>query len=416
LTYLALPLVLLRLLWRSRLAPQYRQRLNERLAWYPSSSNANESGSIIFHAVSVGEVHAAQPLIDAVLRARPGLRVIVTATTPTGSERVRKLFGNRVEHVYLPYDLPGAVQRFLTTFSPALLVLLETELWPNLIHYSHRRDCAIILANARLSARSQKDYLRFASLARSMLQNIDLVLAQSAEDGARFVELGLDSTRLQINGTLKFDVAVDTGKVQKAKAFKARLDGRPVWIAASTREGEESKVLRAFALALQRLPSLLLVLVPRHPERFAETHQLAGQLGYRALRYSTGAVVTPDTQVLVGDTMGDMQFYYSLGDLAFVGGSLVDTGCQNIIEPAVLGLPILTGPSLYNFQAVSDLLLAAGGMEVVADADALGLRASELLQAPQLLSTMGDNARSVVAANQGATTRLCRIILERLSG
>jgi 3-deoxy-D-manno-octulosonic-acid transferase len=415
LTYLALPVVLLRLLWRSRLAPLYRQRWNERLAWYPSSSNADRRESMIFHAVSVGEVHAAQPLIDAVLRARPELRVIVTATTPTGSERVRKLFGNRVEHVYLPYDLPGAVQRFFTTFSPALLVLLETELWPNLIHYSHQRGCNIILANARLSARSQKRYQRFSSLACGMLQNIDLVLAQSAEDGARFVELGLDSTKLKINGTLKFDVPIDVSKVQKAKAFKAGLGERPVWIAASTREGEESKVLQAFALAIQEMPSLLLVLVPRHPERFAQAHELAQTRGYQALRYSTGTAVTSGIQVLIGDTMGDMQFYYSLADLAFVGGSLVDTGCQNIIEPAALGLPILTGPSLYNFQAVSELLLAAGGMELVVDADALGLRVGQLLQAPQLLSIMGEKARNVVAANQGATTRLCKIILERLA-
>lgn len=414
LTYLLLPIVLLRLLWRARKAPAYRQRWPERLGWYPAALQTHAGPSIVFHAVSVGEVHAAQPLIDAILQARLGLNVIVTAMTPTGSERVTKLFGNRVTHVYLPYDVPGAVQRFLAEFSPSVLVLLETELWPNLIHYSHLRGCKIILANARLSARSQQRYQRFSSLTHSMLQDLDVVLAQAVDDGMRFQQLGLAPAKLQINGTLKFDVAVDGAKVQKAQAFKSDLSERPVWIAASTREGEESKVLQAFALAIQQLPALLLVLVPRHPERFAETHQLAQALGYKALRYSSGQPVGPDIQVLVGDTMGDMQFYYSLADLAFVGGSLVDTGCQNIIEPAALGLPILTGPSLYNFQAASELLCAAGGMEVVADAHALGLRVAALLQAPELLSAIGAKAEAVVATNQGATTRLSKVILECL--
>lgn len=414
LTYLALPLVFLRLLLRARKAPAYRERWRERLALYPDRISVRTESGIIFHTVSVGEVHAAQPLIEAILRARPGLEVIVTAMTPTGSERVKKLFGERVRHVYLPYDVPGAVQRFLAEFSPSLLVLLETELWPNLIHYSRQRGCRIILANARLSARSQKRYQRFPSLTSSMLQNLDLVLAQSTEDGERFQQLGLHPSRLRINGTLKFDVAVDQARVQRAVACKADLGTRPVWIAASTREGEESKVLQAFAVAIQQLPALLLVLVPRHPERFAEAHQLARTCGFKTLRYSSGMPIASDIQVLVGDTMGDMQFYYSLAGLAFVGGSLVDTGCQNIIEPAALGLPILTGPSLYNFQAVSALLMAAGGMEVVPDAAALGARVAELLQQPQLLAAMGKKLEAVVATNQGATTRLTEVILERI--
>ncbi|MES2625335.1 MAG: lipid IV(A) 3-deoxy-D-manno-octulosonic acid transferase [Pseudomonadota bacterium] len=416
LTYLALPLVLVRLMLRARKAPAYRQRWGERLGWYSADVVKTSGPTIVFHAVSVGEVHAAQPLIEAILQARPDVQVVVTAMTPTGSDRVKTLFGERVRHVYLPYDLPGAVERFLDKFSPAVLVLLETELWPNLIHSSHQQNCRVILANARLSARSQQRYRRFPNLTRSVLENLDVVLAQSVEDGERFQQLGLHTSRLQINGTLKFDVAVDKDKVHKAAIFKTGLGARPVWIAASTREGEEGKVLEAFAVAVRQLPSLLLVLVPRHPERFVETYQLAESLGYRASRYSSGVAVTADTQVLIGDTMGDMQFYFSLADIAFVGGSLVDTGCQNIIEPAALGLPILTGPSLYNFQAVSDLLVAAGGMEVVADARSLGLRVAELLRTPQQLFVMGEKAKTVVATNQGATTRLSKIILEQLAG
>ena len=415
LTYLALPLVLLRLLWRSRKAPGYRRRWRERLGWYSHQTMLAPGPTLILHAVSVGEVHAAQPLIEQILAARPGLNVVVTTSTPTGSARVEKLFGKRVYHVYLPYDLPGAVQRFLSKFSPTVLVLLETELWPNLLQACERVGCKVILANARLSPKSQRSYLRVAVLTQIMLQSMDTVAAQASADGDRFITLGLDPRKLQINGTLKFDVAVNQYQLEQAQVLKSTWAGRPVWIAASTREGEENKVLQAFASVLQQLPHALLVLVPRHPERFHEALTLAELAGFNAQQFSAAMPITLATQVLVGDTMGDMAFYYGLADLAFVGGSLINTGCQNIIEPAAMGLPILTGPSLFNFQAVSELLLTAGGMETVADAETLGTRVAALLQHTTVAREMGKKALEVVAANQGATARLCKLILVRLT-
>lgn len=411
--YCALPLIFLRLLWRARRAPAYRERWRERMAWYPQSA-AYSGYTVVFHAVSVGETHAAQPLIERLLQARPDLRIVVTCTTPTGSVRVRELFGTRVEHVYMPYDLPGAVQRFLDRFTPALVVLLETELWPNLLHQCAQRSCKVLLANARLSARSASRYASQPALTRAMLGALDTVVAQAAADGQRFVSLGLAGNRLLINGSLKFDMAVDHTKVQAARMLKARWRGRPVWIAASTREGEDAKVLRAMRLALQKIPALLLVLVPRHPERFALAATSVAAAGFTVQRYSGGGELAADTQVLIGDTMGDMHFYYALADVAFVGGSLVDTGCQNLIEPAALGLPVLSGPSLYNFQAVSDLLREQRGMIVVPDEAGLAREVVQLLQQPAEARVMGERARQVVAGNQGATERLSALILDRI--
>jgi 3-deoxy-D-manno-octulosonic-acid transferase len=412
--YCALPLVFLRLLWRARKAPAYRERWRERLAWYNTAAPAHAGRTVVFHAVSVGETHAAQPLIEKLLQARSDLRVVVTCMTPTGSARIRELFGTRVEHVYLPYDLPGAVDRFLARFDPALLVLLETELWPNLLAGCHARGCKVVLANARLSARSASRYASHAAMTRAMLDALDTVVAQAAADGQRFVSLGLPGNRLLINGSLKFDMVVNREKVQAARDMKARWIGRPVWIAASTREGEDAKVLRAFRIALEQLPRLLLVLVPRHPERFAQAATLARESGFTVQRFSECGGCDADTQVLVGDTMGDMHFYYALANVAFVGGSLVDTGCQNLIEPAALGLPVLSGPSLYNFQAVSDLLREKRGMVVVPDEAALAREVLALFRQPEEARVMGERARQVVAGNQGATERLGALILDRI--
>lgn len=412
LTWLVLPLVFLRLLWRARKAPVYRQRWSERIARYRAPLAPGEK-LVLFHAVSVGEVHAARPLIERLQRERPALRILVTSTTPTGSARVREIFGAKVMHVYLPYDLPRFVDRFLDHFRPAVLVVLETELWPNLLHACGERGLPVILANARLSARSAGRYGHAPGMARELLGHLSLVAAQAEADGARFVALGLPEERLIVNGSLKFDVAIDEGKLAAARALKADWQ-RPVWIAASTREGEDAKVLRAFREVLAAAPQVLLVLVPRHPERFDEAAELAESLGLRVQRRSTEVDLAAGMQVLIGDTMGDMPFYYGLADVAFVGGSLVDTGCQNLIEPAALGLPVLSGPSLYNFQAVSDLLITAGGQQVVANETALAQAVLRLVGDPATARAMGSKARAVVGNNQGATERLCRMILERL--
>jgi len=405
---LILPLMFARLWWRARQNPAYRLRWAERLGRYQSPPL--QQASIVFHAVSVGEVHAAVPLIEQVLRSYPATPVVVTTTTPTGSARVQQLFGDRVHHVYLPYDLPSAVNRFLRHFRPALLVLLETELWPNLLQACSEQQCPVLLVNARLSPKSLASYKCIAALTRQMLQQLSRVAAQAQADGDRFVTLGLAPDKLQISGSLKFDMTLRHDKIAAARAARAQWPARPVWIAASTREGEDALVLQAFRQALQVLPSLLLVLVPRHPERFGTATEQAAAAGLRVVRQTSGSTVAADTQVLIGDTLGDMHFYYSLADLAFVGGSLVNTGCQNIIEAAALGLPVVTGPSLFNFQAASDDLREAGGMLVVSDPAALGYALVELMQDAARRQRMASQAQAVVASNLGATTRLFALV------
>lgn len=406
---LSLPFIFMRLLWRARANPDYRARWSERLGYYGDQPRLQRS--VVFHAVSVGEVHAALPLIEGFLQRFPRIAVVVTTTTPTGSARVRQLLAGRVHHVYLPYDLPGAIDRFLAQFQPSLLVLMETELWPNLLRgcrtsKSLASPCTALLFNARLSPKSFASYQRIAALARSMLDDVALIAAQAQADGDRFVQLGLPAARLQVTGSVKFDIAIQTHKVDAARAMKQQWQGRPVWIAASTRGGEDALVLQACKRVLQQLPDILLVLVPRHPERFAYANDLAQAQGLASQRHTAQQTVSAQTQILVGDTLGDMHFYYALADVAFVGGSLVATGCQNLIEPAALGLPVITGPSLFNFQAASDALLAGGGLRVVADAEGLADAVVELFQHPAQREAMGANASAVVAANKGATERL----------
>ena len=405
-TWLLLPASLLRLWWRGRRAPAYRERWRERLGWYAHSARASEKSCVVFHAVSVGEVHAAQPLIDAFMQLHPEVDIVLTTSTPTGSARVTALFGTRVQHVYLPWDLRGATTRFLQHFKPCLLVLLETVLWRNQLRACPEQHCAVGLANARLSEKSARGYGRFPALSRDMLAGLALVAAQAEPDGQRFLALGLAPEKLLINGSLKFDVSIDALRVAQAQGLKQGWSARPEWIAASTREGEDAKVLAAAQQILQRVPDALLVLVPRHPERFAEAGAQAAAAGLQVQYFSSGEPLLPQTQVLVGDTMGDMVLYYSLADVAFVGGSLVDTGCQNIIEPAALGLPVLTGPSLFNFQRVSDLLVASGGMRVVTDAAALADVLCGLLRDTAECQHLGALARAEVLRNQGSAGRL----------
>ncbi|MES2607040.1 MAG: lipid IV(A) 3-deoxy-D-manno-octulosonic acid transferase [Pseudomonadota bacterium] len=409
---LLLPLMFGRLWWRGRKNPAYRLRWNERLGRYALAPL--DKRAVVFHAVSVGEVHAAMPLLEQFLQHYPHIPVVVTTTTPTGSARVQQLLGKRVHHVYLPYDLPFCLNGFFRQFNPRLLVLLETELWPNLLEGCASRQCPVLLVNARLSPKSFASYQRVGALAQRMLQQLSVVAAQSLADGERFVKLGLPAAALQLTGSLKFDLAVQADKVAQAKQLKSQWQQRPVWIAASTREGEDGLVIQAFQRALQQIPALLLVLVPRHPERFTLAAELAASAGLHTVRYSSGDSVRSDTQVLVGDSLGDMHFYYSLADIAFVGGSLVPTGCQNIIEAAALGLPVVTGPSLYNFQAASDALQEAGAMQVVADATELANTLVKLFGDEARRLSMAAQATAVVATNIGATTRTLALIQKTL--
>jgi len=416
LLYLAAPLLLVMLLWKLCRHPAIRMRWREWTARYPAVLDNEPLRPVMFHAVSVGEVHAAQPLIDAFLATHPDLPILVTCSSVTGSQRIQALFGERVRHVFLPYDYPGTVSRFLEHFQPRLMVILETELWPNLIHHAHQQGLRVVVANARLSERSCHGYARLGSLVADMLGQIDCIAAQSDEDAARFRSLATPLA-ITVTGNLKYDLDLKVDSAA-ALALRQRLFGeRPVLIAASTREGEDEKVLVAFRRIRDSQPGLelALVLVPRHPERFQSAARLFRDAGFAVtLRSELDKHPATSTDVLVGDSMGELLRYYSMADIAFVGGSLVDTGCQNIIEPAALGLPVITGPSRYNFQQVSDELLRNGAQCVVQDEAALAACVSRLLDNGAERSKMAQAARQTVQQGKGATARTLGIIEQAL--
>lgn len=408
LLYLLLPAILVRLCWRALRAPAYARRWGERFGRAPPLS-----GPMIWvHSVSVGETLAALPLIRRLQAGAPGVRLLVTTTTPTGSALVQAELGGGVAHCYAPYDFPHAVRRFLDRVRPALLIVMETELWPNLLHGCARRGIPVVLANARLSARSAAGYARVPALTRPMLATLSRVAAQTTEDGERLVALGLAPEKLQVTGNIKFDLALDAGLEARARRLRAEWRGgtRPIWLAASTHEGEDEPVLAAHRRLLAAQPSALLVLVPRHPERFDRVHALCRRQGLRTLRRSAGQPLAADTQVLLGDTMGELLAFCGAADLVFVGGSLVPVGGHNLIEPAAWGKPVLSGAHTFNFAAAAALLEAGGGLRVCADGAALTEAVVELSGQSERRAAMGEAARAVAEANRGALARLEAVI------
>lgn len=416
--YLLLPFIVLRLLWRALVlpAPAYAKRWGERLGFVDlAHAHRDEQRWIWVHAASVGESVAISPLITRLRRQKPDWGIVVTTMTPTGSERIEELFGNDVCHVYAPYDYAGAVKRFLATFRPALVVLVETELWPNLVHYSKKSGARIIVANARLSEKSYRGYQKFSALGRPMLQQIDCIAAQAARDAERFQRLGVAEQALHITGSMKFDVSLPDNLAALTAAMAQRIEGdRPIWIAASTRDGEEEKVLAAFAQVKLQVPDVLLILVPRHPERFAPVERLCRKHSLRVVRRSSDAPVDAATDILLGDSMGEMLVYYGLAQLALVGGSLVNTGCQNVLEPAALGLPVLVGPSQFNFQTICEQLAEVGALRTVPDENGLATEVVRLLHDDDARHTMGENGRVAVAANKGALDRIYDLTVQYL--
>ncbi len=362
--YLALPLVFLRLIWRSRRLPAYRQRWTERLGFYPFHFDQ----CLWVHAVSVGETIAAVPLINALKERYPHLPVLVTTMTPTGAARVKAAFGDTVAHAYLPYDLPGAVSRFLNSMHPKVAVIMETELWPNLLAACKKRHIPVCLANARLSAKSAATYRRIASLTREMLNNIDVIAAHGQADAQRFIELGAPVSNVVVTGNIKFDLEIPSDLMRRAEQLTDVLGkDRFIWVAASTHEGEEDVLLTAHKLLREQVPQALLILVPRHPDRFNTVAKLSEQQ-FNTVRRSSNQACTPETAVYLGDTMGEMLLMYAVCDVAFVGGSLIERGGHNILEPAVLAKPIVTGHSLFNFAEMSEKFLTADALHRVSDA------------------------------------------------
>lgn len=412
LLYLLLPAILLRLCWRAGRAPAYARRWGERFGRVTPLSGPAPGPVIWVHAVSVGETLAALPLIRRLQAAQPQARILVTTTTPTGSARVRAALGDGVAHCYAPYDFPHAVHRFLDRVQPALLILMETELWPNLLHGCARRKIPVVLANARLSARSAAGYGRVAALTRPMLAALTSVAAQTRADGERFLALGLAPEKLHVTGNLKFDLELDAALRERALQLRAAWRGgaRPIWLAASTHAGEDEIVLAAHRQLLAVQPDALLVLVPRHPERFARVHALCIDQGFRTLRQSAGQPLAADTQVLLGDTMGELLAFCGAADLVFVGGSLVPVGGHNLIEPAAWAKPVLAGPHLVNFAEVAAGLQAAGGLRLCADGAALADALVELFDQPERRAAMGEAAHAVAEANRGALARVLALI------
>lgn len=405
--YLALPLVALRLWLRARKAPAYAKRVGERFSY---GLPRMQPGGIWVHAVSVGESIAAAPMIRGLLARYPQLPMTVTCMTPTGSERIQALFADepRVRHCYLPYDLPCAAKRFLDRVQPKLAVIMETELWPNHIHACAQRGIPVALANARLSARSAKGYARFARLTAPMLAEMSLIAVQTETEAERFRSLGARPDTVQVTGSIKFDLTIDPQLLARAAALREQWGAgeRPVWIAASTHEGEDEVVLAAHRQLLASYPNALLILVPRHQERFGPMFELCERQGFATVRRSSGEPVTAHTAVLLGDTMGELLFLYALADSALVGGSLVATGGHNPLEPAALALPVIMGPHVFNFLEISAMLVEAGALQQVDDADGLAEAVRRLVELPQDAQRMGAAGRAVMQANQGALQRL----------
>ena len=403
--YLILPLVLLRLLWRGLRARAYWQRWLERFGFFPPLLVQQ---SVWIHAVSMGEVQAAVPLIKA-LQSRFS-SILVTTMTPTGSQRVREIFGDSVLHVYLPYDLPGSVSRFLRRTQPCLLILMETELWPNLLFACQQRKIPVILANARLSAPSTAGYKRIAGLTQQMLGSVAAVAAQTEVDAARFIELGIDKTKVHVTGSIKFDSRLPANFSEKAKVLRRQWGiERPVWIAASTHDGEEELVLNAFSQLKLEIRNLLLLLVPRHPERFNRVAALCQQRGFILARRSKGDVNTK-TEIYLGDTMGDLPLLYAAGDVAFVGGSLVPIGGHNLLEPAAVGLPVIMGPYTFECEEICRRLLEAEAAQRVSNTEQLVQAVKKYLTDARLQRETGEKGRLFVQRNQGALERLLAII------
>jgi len=401
---LMLPFALLRLLMRARRERGYLRHLPERFGRYDSRPR----GPLLWvHAVSVGETRAAQPLIERLAARHPGHRILLTHMTPTGRATGEQLYGDRVERCYLPYDFPGGVARFLDHFRPVAGVLMETEVWFNLIHACRERGIALHLVNARLSERSRRRYARMPGLACTGLNELASIAAQTASDAQRFESLG--ARNVLVAGNVKFDIRAPETMIALGDRWRIEWGAdRPIWLAASTREGEEALILDA----LERIdaPGLLAVVVPRHPQRFDDVAALVERRGFALQRRSAGGAVAPQTRVLLGDSMGEMFAYYRACDVAFVGGSLLPFGSHNLLEPCSVGRPVVVGPSNFNFAEATRDAVEAGAAVRVEDVAGLASTVAALLRDPARCEAMGAAGESFMRRHQGAAERLVELI------
>ncbi len=418
---LAIPFILIRMWLRGGANPGYRQRWSERFALYNFSGKPN---GLLIHSVSVGETLAAEPLVRSLQAANPDLTLTITTTTPTGSDQVKRIYADdlaagRVVHVYLPYDLPWLTASFLKKIQPSLCIIMETELWPNIIRSCNKQQILVILANARLSERSAKGYAKFPKLTQPMLQGLDLIAAQHRNDGQRFIDLGIDEHKVDVTGSIKFDISVPEQSLAQGQALKKQWgEERPVLVLASSHEGEDDLILNSYQELLVDFPNLLLVIVPRHPERFDEVAALVLDRELHLVRRSESfdkgnLQVNPMTQVYLADTMGEMLLLLASADLAIIGGSFIEHGGHNPLEACALSKAVIMGPSDYNFAAIAQQLINQGAMQQTS-AEQLTICIRQLLERPEMRIEMGAAGKQVVADNQGAVARLTELVCESL--
>lgn len=406
--YLLLPFILLRLWIKNRHNPAGLQFWYERLG---IGLRPAPSGGIWLHAVSVGESLTAIPLIKALQLRYPAIPIVVTNETINGAERIRVGLGNSVTRLYFPYDLPLILKKFFNKLRPRLLILLETELWPNLLATCHLYQVPVILINGRLSERSARAYRRILPVTQRMLKSINLLAAQFQADADRFMALGLPKDRIHVTGNLKFDLKLPPQLSTEAKKLRAHWGkDRLVWIAASTHPGEEELIAEAFSQVQSCLANVLLVSVPRHVERAAQLEYLYRSQGLEVIKRSQQKPCTSTTDVFIGDTMGELLSFYAAADLAFVGGSLVEKGGQNPLEPAAVGLAILTGPYTFNFESITEQLKQRGIEIQVNNAQELAKQVVFLLSNPAKRQQMGMDAKKFVQENKGVVLKQMQLI------
>lgn len=408
LTYILLPVYALYWFGRGIVNRAYWDRVGQRFGFgFPQL----EGGSIWIHAVSVGEVQAAAPLVRALGRRFPGRQRLVTTVTPTGAARVAALFGDDVRHCYIPFETPAAVRNFFEATRPELALVMETEIWPNLYHACGARNIPLVLVSARISPKSVSGYRKLLPLFRETLQHGIVIAAQSEADAERFRSLGARPERTRVTGNIKFDVEIDPGLPERGRAFRRdSFGGRPVWIAASTHHREEELVLEAHRQLRAAFPEALLVLVPRHPERFDAVRQLLEREEAGYVARTDAVAVPPGVGVFLGDTMGEVPLFYSASDVAFVGGTLVPIGGHNLLEPAALGLPVVAGPHLFNTQEIANLFNRVGALNVVHDASELAQAVTRLLGDSDDARRLGEAGRRLVLENRGALARLLELV------
>ncbi|MEC4725886.1 lipid IV(A) 3-deoxy-D-manno-octulosonic acid transferase [Shewanella sp. D64] len=409
LLYLLLPLLVLYLAFRSIKSPDYRRRWGERFGL-----TKLKHSDLLIHSVSMGETLAAIPLIKAIQQRYPQMSITVTTTSPTGSAEVVKAFGTSVQHCYLPFDISICVGRFLRQVSPKQIVIMETELWPNLIHQASSQGMRLMLANARLSDKSARQYSKRMKLIQPMLQSLDIIAAQSQQTADRFIELGVSPSKINVCGSLKFDLSIPEDKITQAKALRQqwREQSAPIWVAGSVHPGEFDAIIEAHKRLLAYKADALLVIVPRHPEQFNAAAEKIVASGLSLARRSQCDEVDSSTQVLLGDTMGELLTFYGAADQAFIGGTLINNGGHNPLEPAAFGLPVYVGPNHWDFAEITCLLQDAGALKVIASADELAEELIAKFDDKLIYQTVSEASLRVVDTNKGALKQQCELVCQ----